>query len=73
MRLVSKVHAFPLYADTASPVGVIYENKFSPVEMSLFKGREFSCLGTERFFLGACTGDEYEKDEVESSGRAGKV
>ena len=73
MRLVSKVHAFPLYADTASPVGMVYENQFSPVGMSLFKGREFSRLRPERFFLGARIGDEYEKDEVESSDPAGKV
>jgi hypothetical protein len=52
---------------------MVHENQFSPVGMRLFKGREFSGLRPERFFLGACTGDEYEKDEVESSGRAGKV
>ena len=73
MRLVSKVLAFPLYADTASPVGMVYENQFSTVGMSLFKGREFSRLRPERFFLGARIGDEYEKDEVESSDPAGKV
>jgi hypothetical protein len=52
---------------------MVYENKFSSVGMSLFKGREFSELRTERFFLGAGIGDEYEKDEVESSDPAGKV
>ena len=64
MRLVSKVHTFPLYADTASTVGMVYENQFSTVGMRLFKGREFSWFRPERFFLGACIGDEYEKDEV---------
>jgi len=73
MRLVSKVHAFPLYADTASPVGMVYENKFSSVGMSLFKGRKISGLRPERFFLGVRIGDEYEQDEVESSDPAGKV
>ena len=64
MRLVSKVHAFPLYTDASPAVGMVYENKFSPIGMRLFKGREFSRLGTERFSLGACTGGKYEKDEV---------
>ena len=62
-----------MYADTASPVGMVYENKFSPIGMSLFKGREFSGLRPERFFLGARIGDEYEKDEVQRGGPAGKV
>ena len=73
MRLVSKVLTFPLYADTSPAVGMVCENKFSPVGMSLFKGREFSGLRPERFFFGACIGDEYEKDDVESSGPTGKV
>ena len=60
MRLVSKVFAFPLYADAASPVGMIYENEFSPVGMSLFKGREFPRLGPEGVFIGACIGDKNE-------------
>ena len=64
VRLVSKVHAFPLYADTTSPVGMVHENQFSPVGMRLFKGREFSGLRPERFFLGACIGGKYEYDEV---------
>ena len=67
MRFVSKVFAFPLYADAASPVGMVYENEFSPVGMSLFKGREFSCLRSEEVFLGARIGDEYEKNQVECS------
>ena len=71
MRFVSKVHSFPLYADTASPVGMVYENQFSTVGMSLFKVREFSRLRPERFFLRACIGDEYEKDEVQRGGPAG--
>jgi hypothetical protein len=62
-----------LYADTASTVGVIYENKFSPVGMSLFKGRELSWLRPERFFLGACIGDKYEYEEVERGDPTGKV
>ena len=73
MRLVSKVLSFPLNSDTASPVGMVHENKFSTIGMRLFKGRKFSRLRPERFFLGACIGDEYEKDEVESSDPAGKV
>ena len=73
MRLVSKVLSFPLYADTASPVGMVYENEFSPVGMSLFKVREFSRLRPERFFLGAEIGDEYEKNHVERSSPASKV
>ena len=73
MRFVSKVFAFPLYADAASPVGMVYENEFSPVGMSLFKVRKFSRLRPERFFLGARIGDEYEKDEVQRGGPAGKV
>ena len=73
MRLVSKVHAFPLYADTASPVGMVYENKFSSVGMSLFKGRKISGLRSERFFLGARIGDEYEKNQVQRGGPSGKV
>ena len=36
---------------------MVYEDKLATVGMSLFKGREFSCLGTERFFLGACIED----------------
>jgi hypothetical protein len=52
---------------------MVYENKFSPIGMSLFKGREFSGLRPERFFLGARIGDEYEKDEVQRGGPAGKV
>ena len=73
MRFVSKVHAFPLYADTASPVGMVYENQFSSIGMSLFKRREFSRLRPERFFLGVRIGDEYEKNQVQRSGPAGKV
>ena len=42
MRLVSKVLAFPLYADAPSPVGMVYENEFSTIGMGLFKGGEFS-------------------------------
>ena len=60
MRLVSKVLAFPLYADAASPVGMVYENKFSSVGMSLFKVRKFSRLRPEGVFLGAEIGDEYD-------------
>ena len=60
-----------MYADTASPVGMVYENKFSPVGMSLFKGRKFSRLRPERVFLGARIGDEYEKNQVEGGGPAG--
>tara|TARA_E500000178_G_scaffold314308_1_gene332459 strand:+ start:21 stop:203 length:183 start_codon:yes stop_codon:yes gene_type:complete len=60
MRLVSKVFAFPLYADAASPVGMVYENEFSPVGMSLFQRREFPRLGPEGVFIGACIGDKYE-------------
>ena len=73
MWLVSKVLSFPLYADTASPVGMVYENQFSTVGMSLFKVREFSHLRPERFFLGAKIGDEYEKNHVERSSPASKV
>ena len=43
---------------------MVYENQFSPVGVRLFKGRKFSRLRPERFFLGACIGDEYEQDEV---------
>ena len=57
MRLVSKVFAFPLYADAASPVGMIYENEFSPIGMGLFNRREFSCLRSVGVFLGARIGD----------------
>ena len=71
MRLVSKVHAFTLYADTSTAVGMVHENKFSSIGMRLFKGRKFSRLRPERLFLGVCIGDEYEKDEVESSDPAG--
>tara|TARA_B100001175_G_C18958601_1_gene379508 strand:+ start:235 stop:450 length:216 start_codon:yes stop_codon:yes gene_type:complete len=71
MRLVSKVLSFPLYADTASPVGMVYENQFSSIGISLFKGREFSRLRPEGVFLGAEIGDEYEKNQVERSGPAG--
>ena len=73
MRFVSKVFAFPLYADAASPVGMVYENQFSTVGMSLFNGREFSRLRPERIFLGARIGDEYEKNQVERGDPAGKV
>lgn len=51
---------------------MVYENQFSSIGMSLFKGREFSPLRPEGVFLGERIGDEYEKDEVESSDRAGK-
>ena len=71
MRLVSKVLSFPLYADTASPVGMVYENQFSSIGISLFKGREFSGLRPEGVFLGAEIGDEYEKNQVERGGPAG--
>ena len=71
MRLVSKVLSFPLYADTSATVGMVHENQFSSIGMSLFKRRKFSRLRPERFFLGARIGDEYEKDEVESSDPAG--
>ena len=71
MRLVSKVLSFPLYADTASPVGMVHENQFSSIGMSLFKGRKFSRLGPEGVFLGAEIGDEYEKNQVERGGPAG--
>ena len=64
MRLVSKVLSFTLYTDASPAVGMIHENEFSPIGMSLFKGREFSGLRPVRFFFGACTGDEYEKDEL---------
>ena len=70
MRFVSKVFAFPLYADAASPVGMVYENEFSPEGMSLFKGREFPRLRSEWVFFGARIGDEYEKNQVECGGRA---
>ena len=70
MRFVSKVFAFPLYADAASPVGMVYENEFSPVGMSLFKGREFPRLRSEGVFFGARIGDEYEKNQVEHGGPA---
>ncbi len=73
MRFVSKVHAFPLYADTTATVGMVYENKFSPIGMRLFKGREFSRLRPEGVCLGAEIGDEYEKNQVQRSGPAGKV
>jgi hypothetical protein len=52
---------------------MVNENQFSTVGMSLFEVREFSRLRPKRFFLGARIGDEYEKDEVESSGPTGKV
>jgi hypothetical protein len=52
---------------------MVNENQFSPIGMGLFKVREFSCLRPKRFFLGAGIGEEYEKDEVESSGPTGKV
>ena len=71
MRLVSKVLSFPLYADTASPVGMVYENQFSSIGLSLFKGREFSRLRPEGVFLGAEIGDEYEKNQVERGDPAG--
>ena len=71
MRLVSKVLAFPLYADAASPGGMIYENEFSPIGMGLFKGREFPRPRPERFFLGARIGDDYEKNQVQRGGPAG--
>jgi hypothetical protein len=71
MRLVSKVLSFPLYADTASPVGMVYENQFSSIGISLFKGREFSRLRPEGVFLGAEIGDEYEKNQVERGDPAG--
>ena len=73
MRFVSKVFAFPLYADATSPVGMVYENEFSPVGMSLLKGREFPRLRLEGVFFGARIGDDYEKNQVEHGGPAGKV
>ena len=48
---------FRFDSDAAATVGVINEDQFSPVGMSLFKGREFSWFRPERFFLGACIGD----------------
>jgi len=52
---------------------MVYENKFSSVGMSLFKGRKISGLRSERFFLGARIGDEYEKNQVQRGGPSGKV
>ena len=73
MRLVSKVLSFPLYADTSATVGMVHENQFSAVRVGFFNGRKFSRPRPERFFLGACIGDEYEKNQVQRGGPAGKV
>jgi hypothetical protein len=50
---------------------MVYENQFSSIGISLFKGRKFSRLRPEGVFLGAEIGDEYEKNQVERGGPAG--
>ena len=64
MRFDAIVHAFALDTYAPSSVGMVYENKFSSVGMGFFDRRELSWFWPERFFLGTCMGDEYEKDEV---------
>ena len=59
-RCGAEVGAFTLDTETAAAVGVVDKGQFTAEAMRLSERGEFSCLGTERFFLG----DRIENEKV---------
>jgi hypothetical protein len=48
VRIVEAEDANALYADTATSVGVIYEDEFTPIGVGFFDRGELAVLGTKR-------------------------
>ena len=71
VRRVAEVGALTLDTKTAAAVGVVDKGQFTAEAMRLSERGEFSCLRTERFFLGARIGNEKANTEVQRSDPSG--